>query len=299
MGGQIELGRTLGKGTRIWFQLPFELSGQDELTHPVESYIRPSAQTVLMVEDDPTIREVTHNYLTHSGHTVVAINDGEAALAYLKKTIPDLILLDVSLPGVSGLDVLKKIRASNNPAIKNIAVIAMSAHVFDEEVATYLSAGMDGFLGKPFSWEDLDRSISQVQTSANKPVTKGKYHQQKHNLHNWKHAPLIEESVMKDDIALLGHDRVVQLLNILKSSGQEYLDQFSALKDQKTIGENSDVADIAHRMRSASGNFGFVRLSALLHYIEKSDKDCFELLPDVRALFQASIKAADELLERV
>jgi len=299
MSGQIELESEPGKGTRIWFQLPFELSDKNEQTHPGKSHIRSSSQTVLMVEDDPTNREVTHSYLTHSGHTVVARNDGEAALAYLKKTIPDLILLDVSLPGVSGLDVLKKIRASNNPAIKNIAVIAMSAHVFEEEVATYLSAGMDGFLGKPFSSEDLDRAISRVQANANKPITQGKYHQPKHNFHNWKHSPLIEESVMKDDIALLGYDRVVQLLNILKSSGQEYLDQFSELEDQKTNGENSNVVDIAHRMRSATGNFGFLRLSALLQYIEKSDKDCIELLPDVGTLFQASIKAADELLERI
>ena len=93
---------------------------------------------------------------------MIATQSGEEALTLLDKGGMSLVLLDISLPGIDGLTILSYIRTHDDQTIALLPVIAMSAHVFTEEVDYYLCAGMNGFLGKPFSLEDLDHAIIQA-----------------------------------------------------------------------------------------------------------------------------------------
>ncbi|MGH3001101.1 MAG: response regulator transcription factor [Gaiellaceae bacterium] len=107
---------------------------------------------VLVVEDEEPLRELLVVTLGDAFACEEA-GDGEAALARLREAPPELVILDVMLPGRSGLDVLREMRV--DPALERVPVVVVSAWQSPKDVATALDAGADRFLGKPFQVEEL------------------------------------------------------------------------------------------------------------------------------------------------
>jgi two-component system cell cycle response regulator DivK len=105
--------------------------------------------TVLLVEDNPHNRKIFSGMLTHSGFTVREAETGEIALKSVAEAPPDIILMDLSIPGVDGWECTRRLKA--DPATKEIPIIALTAHAMrgDEERAR--GAGCDGYLSKPIS----------------------------------------------------------------------------------------------------------------------------------------------------
>lgn len=103
---------------------------------------------ILVVEDVPEMAELASMYLTKSGMKVEAVGSAEEALEYIQKQLPDLIILDLNLPGMSGFDFLKKFRDEYNASLP---VIIVSARDADEDVIKGLGIGADEFVTKPFS----------------------------------------------------------------------------------------------------------------------------------------------------
>jgi DNA-binding response OmpR family regulator len=103
--------------------------------------------TVLIVDDEPHIIELVRVTLEDSRLRVLEASDGEAALALATWEHPDLVLLDVHLPDLSGLEVCRRLRAES-PAVK---IVMLTAAARDEDIARGLSAGADHYLTKPFS----------------------------------------------------------------------------------------------------------------------------------------------------
>ncbi len=101
---------------------------------------------ILIVEDDPFLSSIAATHLQEEGYQVSAVNDGERALAQLKTDVPDLILLDIVMPGVSGFDVLKAIKADER--WKNISVIMFSNLGQEHEIEDSKKLGADYFLIK-------------------------------------------------------------------------------------------------------------------------------------------------------
>ncbi|MFT5217900.1 MAG: two-component system sensor histidine kinase TorS [Planctomycetota bacterium] len=260
MGGKIWLQSELAKGTSIGFDVDIEISQPAAVLPPVRLPIVALADgvRVLMVEDDITNSMVTSHYLQMLGHQVIAAASGEEALALLDEENLSMVLLDISLPGIDGLTILKHIRAHTDTAIATLPVIAMSAHVFTEEVDQYLAAGMNGFLGKPFSMEELQlvmaRALSgEVVFAPGDPRQSG------------LSASVFDNSVVDGDISQLGLENVEQLAALFVAS-------VAGLKvDLEAAMRSSDfilVEKKAHQMNGAAGNFGLQRLCALLGGIE-------------------------------
>jgi CheY-like chemotaxis protein len=102
---------------------------------------------VLLVDDFPDAREMYADYLEIMGFRTAQAADGHEALARAVALRPDLILMDLSLPGVDGWEVTRRIKA--NPDTRDILVVALTAHALEGEDARALSAGCDGFISKP------------------------------------------------------------------------------------------------------------------------------------------------------
>ncbi len=115
--------------------------------------------TVLLVEDNPHNRKIFSGMLTHSGFQVVEAEDGHQALAAVAKALPDLILMDLSIPGVDGWEVTRRLKA--DPRTRAVPIIALTAHAMrgDEERAR--AAGCDGYLSKPISPKKV---VEEVRT---------------------------------------------------------------------------------------------------------------------------------------
>jgi two-component system cell cycle response regulator DivK len=116
--------------------------------------------TVLLVEDNPHNRKIFSGMLTHSGFTVVEAEDGHQALAAVAKQLPDLILMDLSIPGVDGWEVTRRLKA--DPRTKAVPIIALTAHAMrgDEERAR--AAGCDHYLAKPISPKKVVEEVRKL-----------------------------------------------------------------------------------------------------------------------------------------
>ncbi|AXI11150.1 DNA-binding response regulator [Oceanobacillus zhaokaii] len=111
-------------------------------------------KTVLLVEDDKDISELVSNHLGQENFTVITAFDGEGALELLKKNEVDLILLDLMLPKLSGLDFLKQVRTTSL-----IPVLIISAKGSDIDKALGLGFGADDYISKPFSMLELTARV--------------------------------------------------------------------------------------------------------------------------------------------
>ena len=113
---------------------------------------------ILVADDDVDIRELVEFKLSTLGHDVVAVADGAAAIEACKAQRPDLAVLDVMMPGVSGLDAIRAIRA--DPALADLPVILLTARAQESDVETGFDSGADDYITKPFSPREL---ASRVQ----------------------------------------------------------------------------------------------------------------------------------------
>jgi len=105
--------------------------------------------TVLLVEDNPHNRKIFSGMLTHAGFRVLEAADGQAALAQVAAERPELILMDLSIPGIDGWECTRRLKA--DPKTKAIPIIALTAHAMRGDEERALAAGCDGYLAKPIS----------------------------------------------------------------------------------------------------------------------------------------------------
>ena len=104
---------------------------------------------ILVVDDDKNICELLRLYLVKEGYNVTMVHDGGAALAEFDKLHPDLVLLDVMMPVMDGLEASRQIRALPRPDVANVPIIAMTANAFEEDRKKSVEAGMNDHLTKP------------------------------------------------------------------------------------------------------------------------------------------------------
>lgn len=113
---------------------------------------------VLVVEDDPTVREVTRRYLSAAGYAVEEAVDGPAGLRAAREHRPDVVILDVMLPGMSGWDVCRALREVSPP----MPIIMLSALGEEDHRVTGLQLGADDYMTKPFSPRELVLRVASV-----------------------------------------------------------------------------------------------------------------------------------------
>lgn len=123
-------------------------------------------QSVLVVDDEPTIREVVCRYLERDGFDTVEAADGESALASIEQSEPDLVVLDVMLPGVDGLEVCRRVRATSR-----VPIILLTARGEETDRIVGLELGADDYVTKPFSPRELAVRVRTVlrRVSADEP----------------------------------------------------------------------------------------------------------------------------------
>jgi two-component system response regulator ResD len=118
---------------------------------------RSTVAKVLIVDDEPNIREVVGLYLRRDGHTVVLATDGEEALEVFRESEPDIVILDLMLPKISGLEVCRRMRAD-----RRVPLIMLTARGEEEERIVGLSLGADDYVVKPFSPRELAARVAAV-----------------------------------------------------------------------------------------------------------------------------------------
>ena len=116
--------------------------------------------TVLVVEDEPAIRELIAVHLKDAGYAVTGVADAEGAARYLKEALPDLLLLDWMLPGQSGLALARSLRA--DPRTREVPIIMVTAKTSEDDKIAGLEGFVDDYVTKPFSPRELKARIKAV-----------------------------------------------------------------------------------------------------------------------------------------
>jgi CheY-like chemotaxis protein len=167
---------------RIWVESPWRASGSgDEVTGSAFHFTAcfapgtpvaaapeavPAAVQrplrILLAEDNPVNRRLACYMLEKKGHTVITAQDGLEALKVLETEIVDVILMDVQMPGMDGVETTRAIRAKETPGGFRVPIVALTAHVMTGDRDYCLEAGMDDYLTKPIQAADLHRILAAV-----------------------------------------------------------------------------------------------------------------------------------------
>ena len=170
MGGRMGVDSAPGEGTCFWFGLPLPAADNQESTSASEQAVQSiatekNALHVLLAEDSEINAKVITTFLRMDGHDVTHVTDGDQALQMLIQNRYDLVLMDMRMPALNGIEVSRAWR-KQEPAGQHLPIIALTANATTEDRSNCLAAGMDHFLAKPVSHETLQTVINSFFETA-------------------------------------------------------------------------------------------------------------------------------------
>ncbi|HFQ4981653.1 TPA: TMAO reductase system sensor histidine kinase/response regulator TorS [Vibrio vulnificus] len=268
MGGQMEMASEEGEGSRFWFTVPLTpCDAVEPVVCPLETENRQA--TILLVEDNAVNRIVAEGFLSSLGHTVVMAEDGAEAQMLFEQQSFDIALVDINLPDCNGTDLIQRLKQQEQSSERKTPMVAVSAHVFNEEVESYLASGFDGFLAKPLEKEALSALIQKMlegkvlvcaesqDTATSSDACSGIAQSQNSNL--------MDPQVVLSDMEVLGADKMRQIIELFKSSSDEIL---QALVSAANEANEAQVKGLAHKLKGSAGSLGLNKLMTLCKTIE-------------------------------
>ncbi|MEZ8510541.1 TMAO reductase system sensor histidine kinase/response regulator TorS [Vibrio splendidus] len=333
MNGDIGVHSEEGEGSQFWFSLPLEVGEKIETKATViEACIRAK---VLLIEDNPVNCIVAEGFLNNLGHDVVIATTGQEARAIFSEQEFDIALVDINLPDCDGVELIQQLKDDalqheneENVTRKVPPMIAVSAHVFNEEVESYLSSGFDGFLPKPLEKEALSQLIvAQLdgktlllpQPDPNDAVCKqngnrvikgnsdecstqmvdvlAKYTTTTDSLNEGDvQVKLIDSNVIKGDLSILGLEKMKQIVGLFEESSRVTLSEMVEASD---LNNGREVKSLAHKLKGSAGSLGLLQLFNACQVIEASSDPLGEYRgkdSELSKLVQESLKALQEQL---
>lgn len=163
MGGNIELESEENKGSRFYFTLILPRADKAEDTRvsadPIQVGKTEHTMSVLVVEDNHVNQKLMNEFLSRMGQSIKIASSGEDALQLVANEEFDLIFMDISLPGISGIETTIRLRNDRN--IKQIPIYALTGNVLEEDIRKCYDAGMNGHIAKPVSPDALRHAINE------------------------------------------------------------------------------------------------------------------------------------------
>jgi len=119
-----------------------------------------AGELILVIEDNEKNRKLVRDVLTFKGYTIVEAETGEEGVRLAKERSPKLVLMDIQLPGINGIDALRQLRADD--ATRAIPVIAVTASAMDRDRQTIMAAGFDGYQSKPLNVKEFMAAVEAI-----------------------------------------------------------------------------------------------------------------------------------------
>jgi PAS domain S-box-containing protein len=237
MGGKIAVESVAGKGSTFWFTVTLPVGTPSPVAAPEflpTLSARSTPARLLLVEDVEVNREIARSTLEFLGYQVDVGYDGADAVSLVCTNNYDAVLMDIQMPIMDGITATRCIRALPGPRA-NVPIIAMSANVLPAQIETFMAAGMDAHIGKPFQRSELVSVIARFV-----PDTE-------------QQAPSADEAKAAVTLAsLLGHEMLGSLHNRLR----EQLEHFAACLSSDTP-DRQDLRRQAHTLAASAGMLGY------------------------------------------
>ena len=313
MGGRLGHEDNPGGGSVFWLELPMTASAAEPAAFDAPDVAPAPARPlrVLVVDDVAMNRDIAGSFLRAAGHEVACAEGGAEAARMAADSDFAVILMDVRMPEVDGLEATRRIRALACPR-GQVPIVALTAQAFTEQIAECRKAGMDAHLSKPFTQDALldavvraveDRAaqgkantmpqgeVPAAETApgegagpASRPVGVLRVPAIGSEL------PVLDPGAFERTAAFLAPQAVVSYLQTLAERGKALLRGLHAPDALARTG--SDLADAAHTLAGSAGMFGFERLAMVARCFEQAVQTNAAEAPDVTEALCAAIEAS-------
>jgi PAS domain S-box-containing protein len=176
MGGEVSVQSSPGHGSRFYFTVPFRAASEDLAvtgstpkpeTHETAAgngdQNKRQGFSILLAEDNKINRMVTEKLVERLGHRIHSVENGEQAVAEVGKGSYDLVLMDIQMPVMDGIEAVHSIRNGGaGEGTKNIPIVALTAHALSDEKEHFLEEGMNGYIAKPIKKEELKTVMERL-----------------------------------------------------------------------------------------------------------------------------------------
>lgn len=268
MGGSIGHTANPGGGSIFWLELPSEETAPSPPPNAVATVPPQSGTSVLLVDDIGMNRDVIGAFLRAAGHEVTLAENGQDAVRLASKQIFDLILMDVRMPEMDGLEATRQIRSLLTP-YGQVPILALTAYFFPDQVAQCQEAGMDGHVTKPVNYATLVQAVARA--IARCPPNWTAYGGMSPRTETVEQPPPRLDRVVLDHLlAFLTPDEVVVNLGSLRTR-QELMLLLMDQTDDPSMDQpatRSSLSEAAHALASTAGMFGFTALAMVTRRFE-------------------------------
>ncbi len=275
MGGKLNLESEVGKGSRFWFTLSFKKD-------PVSQY-RPAGKIaseqranndnqpmrsgrILVVEDNPVNLKIAVAMLSKGGFTVDTAENGQLAITVLKEWIYDLILMDVQMPDMDGLEVTRIFRSMEGTE-RHTPVIALTAHAMMGDREICLSAGMDDYITKPLNRDELFRVLDKW-IKYNIPGIASQAQTRTQESYCQSDTPIDLESALRR----FDNDKEL-FIEMLKVFYDNIRKQLQKLDVSVKEGNSAMVLMEAHNIKGAARTLSADKIASLAYQLEKMGRE--------------------------
>jgi CheY-like chemotaxis protein/HPt (histidine-containing phosphotransfer) domain-containing protein len=295
MGGSLEHHENPDGGSIFVLEVPLvearaaEASGaQAKATEPPKG----SNARILVVDDVAMNRDIAAAFLTSAGYDVVCAPDGETGVAYASTSDFLAVMMDVRMPDMDGREATRRIRALGGSR-GEVPVVALTAQVFTEQVATCRAAGMDTHVGKPFTLENLLGAITRVVAERRSGLPVPMPDRPLIKAPPAPMLPVLDRPTLERTAALLNSGSMRNFLETLATRAQDLRRSLSARCPSTDMEES--LAEAAHKISSSAGMFGFDRLAHAAKQFEEAIRsnspETRTLAEDLEAVLDASLEA--------
>jgi two-component system, sensor histidine kinase len=248
LGGEISMTSVPGKGTRMSFSILAQaLPAAHEISPTTPIAAAPKAMRalhVMVVEDNDVNRELLSIMLEQLGHRVFAVADGEAAVDACQAQAFDVVLMDLNLPRIGGVEATRRILNDPTSQHAHPVIIALTASVSDADRALCAAAGMRGFLTKPATVFSLDVALRGAVSELPPAMTA-------------REPDDVLDEVTLDSLAALDQQAPAPFLHKLISRFIDDLPaQIASIQRVGTVGDRAQAAAIAHSLAGAAASVG-------------------------------------------